>query len=207
MTENEEKIESTEKDWGIKDSIKYLAIAIIGTIVLFILLDNFLLLWVAAYGSKWFLDIIGIPTTVDYVYVAFYSIQNHIYIMDTATMGTVFSFEIINACAAIEGLALISALILATPTTWKRKGAALGFFVPSILLANFFRIALTVVMYLNGFSLYIAHEVIAAALTIIFIFIFVIIINSYIIPNFIDSMINMEKFVNKAVNSKKLIAF
>ena len=193
MTETEEKITLKGEDWSIKESIKYLAIAIIGTLVLFILLDNYLLLWIAAYGSKWFLDIINIPTTVQYVYVAFYSLHNHIYIMDSATMGTLFSFEIINACAAIEGLALISALIIATPTSWKRKGAALGFFIPSIILANFFRIALTVVMWLNGFSLYIAHEVIAAALTIIFIFIFVIIINSYIIPSFIDSMIGMVK--------------
>ena len=191
MTETEEKIALKEKEWGIKDSIKYLAIAVISTILLYVLLDNYLLLWIAANGSKWFLDIINIPTTVEWVYVAFYSPYNHVFIKDTTTLGSLFSFEIIKACAAIEGIALISALILATPTSWKSKGAALGFFVPSIIFANFFRIALTVIMILNGFSLYIAHEVIAAALTIIFIFIFVIVINSYIIPSFIDSMIGM----------------
>jgi len=202
MTEIEEKIESKANDWGIKDSIKYLAIAIIGTLVLYILLDNYLLLWIAANGSKWFLDIINIPTTVEWVYIAIYSPYNHVYIKDTATLGTIFSFEIIKACAAIEGIALISALIIATPTSWKRKGAALGFFVPSIIFANFFRITLTVIMILNGFSLYIAHEVIAAALTIIFIFIFVIIINSYIIPSFIDSMINMCRGFYNAITKR-----
>ncbi|MHA1786199.1 MAG: hypothetical protein ACTSVY_05330 [Candidatus Helarchaeota archaeon] len=180
--------EPKTEDWTIIQSLKYITIVVVLSIILYLLLDNFGLLWIAANGSKLFLEMLNIPTTVTFNYVAFYSPQNQIFIS-----GNGFDFQIINACAAIEGLVLISALIFATPTSWKRKGLAHLFFVPSLLFANFFRISLTIIMYLNGFSIFVAHEVIAAALTVIFIFIFVIIINTYIIKNFIDSMINFVK--------------
>lgn len=194
MTENQINTESQNEDWDLKQSLKYITIAIVSGILIYILIDNFGLLWIAAQGSKLFLDIISIPTTVKFNYVAFYSPFNQIFIS-----GPGFSFQIINACAAIEGLALISALIIATPTSIKKKIFAFAFFIPALLLANFFRIALTVVMYLNGFSIFIAHEVIAAALTIIFIFIYVIIINSYIIPNFVDSMIDFVRGIYNSI--------
>ena len=185
------------EEWDIQKSLKYLLIAILSGLLIYFLIDNFGLLWIAACGSKLFLDIVSIPTTVTFNYVAFYSPYNQIFIH-----GPGFNFQIINACAAIEGLALISALIIATPCSIKRKLLAFAFFLPALLLANFFRIALTVVMYLNGFSIFVAHEVIAAALTIIFIFIYVIIINTYIIDNFVDSMIDMVKGFYNSISKR-----
>ena len=105
-------------------------------------------------------------------------------------------FQIINICTGIEALSLITAMVVATPPykskkQWLLKAAALIFFYPALIFANFFRIVTTVLMYLAGFSIFVAHEVVAAAFSILFIIVFTIIINSFIVKNFIDAIIDV----------------
>jgi len=101
-----------------------------------------------------------------------------------------YSLEVIKLCTGIEAMALLTSLVVATPTKWWKKIAGSLFMIFGIYFANVLRIVITVVLLMNGFSFYIAHEVLAATMTIVFTIIFVLIMQMFIIRNFIDSMIN-----------------
>ena len=105
-------------------------------------------------------------------------------------LGSSYALEVIKLCTGIEAMALLTALVVATPTKWYKKLIGGAFMVLGIYFANVLRIVITVVLLMNGFSFYIAHEVLAATMTIVFTIIFVLIVQMFIIRNFIDSMIN-----------------
>ena len=100
-----------------------------------------------------------------------------------------FSLEVIKLCTGIEAIALLTALVIATPTKWWKKLLGGSIMILGIYSANVLRIVITVVLLMNGFSFYIAHEVLAATMTIVFTIIFVLIVQMFVIRNFIDSMI------------------
>ncbi|MBD3228830.1 MAG: hypothetical protein GF329_11645 [Candidatus Lokiarchaeota archaeon] len=104
--------------------------------------------------------------------------------------GSLSPMEVIKLCTGIEAMALLSALVIATPTKWWKKIIGALFMILGIYFANVLRIVITVVLLMNGFTFYIAHEVLAATMTIIFTILFVLITQIFIIRNFIDSMID-----------------
>ncbi|MHA1144296.1 MAG: hypothetical protein ACTSRW_06120 [Candidatus Helarchaeota archaeon] len=178
---------------SLKNSIIYLIIVISLTIILFLLLDNFTMLFITALGAKFILDLMGIQTVLYFNYVALYSPSN-IMIINGPLYPT--GFQIINICTGIEALSLITAMVIATPPhsskkQWLLKGIALIFFYPALIFANFFRIVTTVLMSIAGFSIFVSHEVVAAAFSVLFIIIFILIINSFIVKNFIDAIIDV----------------
>ncbi|MHC1591887.1 MAG: hypothetical protein ACXQS8_07365 [Candidatus Helarchaeales archaeon] len=195
---SEVEIESTPEyvvgeNISLKNSILYVFIVVSLTLILFVILDNFAMLYITALGAQFILNLMGIQTFIYYTFVAFYSPNNVMVIS-----GPLYpvGFRIINICTGIEALSLISAMVIATPPfnskkQWLRKVAALAFFYPALIFANFFRIVTTVLMSIAGFSIFVSHEVVAAAFSVLFIIIFIMIINSFIIHNFIDAIIDM----------------
>lgn len=182
------------EDISLKNSVIYIAITVCLTLILFILLDNFFMLHITALGSKFILDLMGIQTNVEFTFVAFYSPAN-VMIINGPLYPT--GFRIINICTGMEALSLVTAMVVATPPhssgkQWLRKGAAIAFFYPVLIFANFFRIVTTVLMSLVGFSIFVSHEIVAAAFSILFIIVFILIINSFIIKNFIDALLDVS---------------
>jgi len=173
--------------------IAYLAIAILVTIFLFYISEYYWLRLYTAQGTSWLINFFGFESEASGVESSGY----------VGISGTGFSFQLIKICSGIEAIALVSGLILATPTTWKRKSIGVLFITFGIFLANILRIITTIVLYTQGYGMYIAHEVVSAIFTIIFIIVFILMIQAWIVPNFIDSLINTLTGIVRAVKGKK----
>lgn len=182
-----EKLEKTLKQGQevppLLNCIEYLVIVILTTIFLFYISEYFWLRLYTTQGASGLLNLFGINS---YVYPD--ELTNSVDI--TAIVGKEYTFSVIKICSGIEAIAFISGLVLATPTSWKRKLAGSLFITFGIFGANILRIVTTVVLATQGYESYIYHEVVSAIFTVIFIIVFILMIQAWIIPNFIDSLIN-----------------
>lgn len=177
----------------LANCIAYLAIVILTTIFLFYISEYYWLRLYTAQGTSWIINLFGFGSSVLGV-----EATGGVWIS-----GNGFNFQLIKICSGIEAISLVSGLIIATPTTWKRRIIGVLFISFGIFLANILRIITTIVLYTQGFSLYISHEVVSAIFTIIFIIIFILMIQAWIIPNFIDSLINVLIGIVRAFKGKK----
>ena len=173
--------------------IEYLVIAILVTIFLFYISEYYWLRLYTAQSTSWLINFFGFESVVSGVESSGY----------VGISGNGFSFQLIKICSGIEAIALVSGLILATPTTWKRKSIGVLFITFGIFLANILRIITTIILYTQGYGMYIAHEVVSAIFTILFIIVFILMIQAWIVPNFIDSLINTLTGIVRAVKGKK----
>lgn len=191
-----QKLEQTLKQNipSLPNCIAYLVIVIVTTIFLFYISDYYWLRYYTAHGTSGLINLFGFES-----HVLGYPYSGQVWIYQTG----LFNFELIKICSGIEAIALISGLILATPTSWKRKIAGVLFITFGIFGANMLRILTTIVLYTQGFDLYIAHEVVSAIFTIVFIIVFILMIQAWIIPNFIDSLINMLIGIVRAIKGSK----
>ena len=174
----EEKLKEEQEIPALPNCIAYLAIAILITIFLFFISDYYWLRYYTAEGTSWIINFFGFESYVSPAP----SVADGI----VRITGIGFSFQIVKICSGIEAIALVSGLIIATPTSWKRRIFGVLFISLGIFAANILRIITTIVLYTQGFDLYIAHEVVSAIFTIIFIIVFILMIQAWIIPNFID---------------------
>ncbi|MFX1296046.1 MAG: archaeosortase/exosortase family protein [Promethearchaeota archaeon] len=189
----EQKLKQEQNIPGLINCIIYLATVILVTAFLFFISDYFWLRVYTAQGTSWIINFFGFES----------HIETHIEAGIVNIAGNGFSFELVKICSGIEAIALVSGLIIATPTTWKRKVGGVLFISFGIFLANILRIITTIVLYTQGFDLYIAHEVVSAIFTIIFIIVFILMIQTWIIPNFIDSLINVLIGIVRAIKGGK----
>ncbi len=191
----EQKLKPEQKIPTLPECIAYLAIVVLTTIFLFYISDYYWLRLYTAQGSSWLINLFGYDSGV-----AGYISSGQVLIYQSG----LFNFELIKICSGIEAIALVSALILATPTTWKRKVAGVIFISFGIFLANMLRIITTIVIYTKVTQdMYIAHEVVSAIFTVVFIIVFILMIQKWIIPNFIDSLINVMIGIVRAIKGSK----
>ena len=206
-------IDVTPKDpkkerWTIKQSVIYFSIIIILTIVLLFIseiVESFYIIFSFDYGAEpgqlWTLDLwLRYATSKGASqFLSFFNIAPSFTLIDSgrvliypniSPIGYPYALEVIKLCTGIEAMALLTALVVATPTKWWKKLIGVSVMIFGIYFANVLRIVITVVLLMNGFTFYIAHEVLAATMTIVFTIILVLIVQMFIIRNFIDSMIN-----------------
>jgi exosortase/archaeosortase family protein len=192
-----EKLEKTLKQDQevppLLNCIEYLVIVILVTIFLFYISEYYWLRLYTAQGTSWLINFFGYNCEV----TGWESIA-HVEIS-----GTGFDFSLEKICSGIEAIALVSGLIIATPTTWKRKIIGVLFITFGIFLANILRIITTIVLYTQGYDMYIAHEVVSAIFTVLFIIVFILMIQAWIVPNFIDSLINTLIGIVRAIKGTK----
>ena len=177
----EKKLNQEQQIPSLLNCIAYLAIAILVTIFLFYISEYYWLRLYTTEGASSLLNLFGFETTV---------IPNEVAGRVFINVPGVASFEVIKICSGIEAIALISGLVLATPTSWKRKITGTLFISLGIFGANILRIVTTIVLATQGYDPYIYHEVVSAIFTVVFIIVFILMIQAWIIPNFIDSLIN-----------------
>ncbi len=180
--ELEQRLKQDQQIPALPNCIAYLAIVILVTTFLFFISDYFWLRFYTAEGTSQIINLFGFNSAVTGDIAS-----GRVWIFQAGE----FNFELIKICSGIEAIALISGLIIATPTSWKRRIIGVLFICFGIFGANILRIITTIVLYTQGFDLYIAHEVVSAIFTIIFIIVFILMIQAWIIPNFIDSLINV----------------
>jgi len=181
----EEQLKQGQQIPTLPECIAYLLIVISVTIFLFFISDYFWLRAWTTLGAGGILELFGAGTTVT--------------INSMTGLVTIEGFSVIKICSGIEAIALVSGLIIATPTTWKRKVGGVLFISFGIFFANMLRIVTTVVLSRQGFEPFIYHEVVSAIFTIVFIIVFILMIQAWIIPNFIDSLINILVGIVRAI--------
>lgn len=186
----EQKLKQEQTVPDLLNCIAYLIIVIVITIFIYFLSDYFYLNLYTAEGASSILNLIGINSYVNSsgTYVVIYASGQ--------------PFTLIKACSGIEAIALVSGLILATPTSWGRKIGGVVFITLGIFAANILRIMTTLILAVQGFPQYVYHEVISAIFTIIFIIVFILMIQAWVIPNFIDSLINTMIGIVGAIKGK-----
>ncbi|MHA1270043.1 MAG: exosortase/archaeosortase family protein [Candidatus Helarchaeota archaeon] len=199
--------DSEKERWPLKQSLIYFLIVVVLTIFLLYIseiVEFFYNLFGISYGcgpnDVWTIDLWLRYSTSEgaSIFLRFFNISPsftqisycHVLIYpNIPPMEYPYALEIIKLCTGIEAMALLTALVVATPTKWWKKIVGGVFMVLGIYFANVLRIVITIVLLMNGFTFYIAHEVLAATMTIVFTIIFVLIVQMFIIRNFIDSMI------------------
>jgi len=174
---------------NILHCIAYLSTVIFITIFLFYVSQYFWLRVYTTEGATTLLKAFGFDTTVTYIQA--------IDVVQICANGD--CFWVIKICSGIEAIALLTGLILATPTSWERKIFGTLFISFGIFGANILRIVTTVVLATQGYDPYIYHELVSAIFTITFIIAFLLMIQAWIIPNFIDSLINVMIGIVRAV--------
>ncbi len=172
--------ESKQEIPSLPNCIAYLAIVVLITVFLFFISEYFWLRVYTTEGAAGLLNLFGVETTV-YFNPA----------IDYVEICSGGCFQVIKLCSGIEAIALVSGLIIATPTSWKRKVIGTLFISFGIFGANILRILTTILLARQGFNEFIYHQVVSAIFTIIFIIVFVLMIQAWIVPNFIDHMINV----------------
>jgi exosortase/archaeosortase family protein len=173
--------EPKEEIPSLPNCIAYLAIVILVTVFLFFISEYFWLRVYTTEGAAGLLNLFGVETTVYF--------NQGSDIVQICAGGD--CFYVIKICSGIEAIALVSGLIIATPTSWRRKVVGTLFISFGIFGANILRILTTILLARQGFNEFIYHQVVSAIFTIIFIIVFVLMIQAWIVPNFIDHMINV----------------
>lgn len=176
----------------LPNCIAYLAIVILTSVFLFYISEYFWLRVYTTEGAAGFLNLIGFKAQV-----TFNEGQDSVQICAGGY------FSVIKICSGIETIALISGLILAAPTSWYRKLAGIIFITFGIFGANIFRIVTTVILAGMGYSEFIYHQVVSAIFTVTFVIIFILMIQAWIIPNFIDSLVNVLIGIVHAIKGGK----
>ncbi len=179
---------------GLPRCIAYLATVILVTVFLFFISEYVYLRYYTTEGAASILRLIGINSEVTFNPGAFIGAEVKIGGMDPF-----YSFYVVKICSGIEAIALLIGLILATPTSWKRKVIGTLFITFGIFFANILRIVTTIVLATQDYSEFIYHEVVSAIFTVIFIIVFILMIQAWIIPNFIDSLINVMVGIVRAI--------
>lgn len=186
----EARLEKEQQIPNLANCIAYLAIVILVTIFLFYISEYYWLRVYTTEGASSILNLFGfqsevtVSETFELVYIKVPSLP---------------PFEVIKICSGIEAIAFITGLVLATPTSWKRKITGTLFISFGIFGANILRIVTTIVLAIQGYDPYIYHEVVSAIFTVVFIIVFILMIQAWIIPNFIDSLINTLVGIVRAI--------
>ncbi|MHA1131964.1 MAG: hypothetical protein ACTSQQ_14285, partial [Candidatus Helarchaeota archaeon] len=113
--------------------ITYLAIVILITIFLFFISEYFWLRVYTTEGASALLNLFGVDSSV-------YFNQS----FDIVQICAGDCFYVIKICSGIEAIALVSGLIIATPTSWQRKIGGTLFIAFGIFGANILRILTTI---------------------------------------------------------------
>lgn len=185
----EEKLKQDQKVPRLPNCIAYLLIVILATIFIFFLSEYFWLRVYTTEAAAGMLRLFGFDASVTY--------EQSIDLVRICANGD--CFWVIKICSGIEAIALLTGLILATPTSWYRKVSGTLFIAFGIFGANILRIVTTVVLATQGYDPYIYHELVSAIFTVAFIVVFLLMIQAWIIPNFIDSLINVMIGIVRAI--------